>query len=156
MKAKEYYTKYHDRMLSTDHDTSLQAISDLIGDLSREFKTIADSRNVRWNRAAYGILKELNDKYNAIVSLFETKDGFSPIRPNGFKLYWEREMPQLKGRLDSEAVRPKSLGDVRAEIAAMRERCQTYSEDFAPKTQPLPDFTHHNTLSAPMMLKEVV
>ena len=40
-----------------------------------------------------------------LVSLFETKDGFSPIRPNGFKLYWEREMPQLKGRLDSEAVK---------------------------------------------------
>lgn len=96
MKAKEYYAKYHDQLISPDDQTSLEAISDLIYDFSMELKTMCEQRRAKTDDAARSIVRELNEKYNAIVALFEVKDGGSPICRDRFFTYWSKRIPGLK------------------------------------------------------------
>lgn len=100
MKAKEYYAKYKERIASTDDQVSLQAVSDLVRDLSMEAKDLVEKRHARSNCAGVAILREMNDKYNAVCNLFEREFGATPIKPNGFMYYWKRTMPELERYLD--------------------------------------------------------
>lgn len=100
MKAKELYAKYKSGILSSDDQTSVQAVCDLIRDLSLEMKEIVSRRHIRHDSGAVAVILELNDKYNAICGLFEKEMGMSPIKRNGFLQYWERQIPALKERND--------------------------------------------------------
>ena len=140
-KAKELYAKYHDRLVS-DEKECLSAISDLILELSDEVKTIAARRNAKSNQAAVGILREINDKYNAIVSLFEAKDGASPIKRDGFMTFWKKEMPALNGKVEAKACR---------QLTPAQKR-DLYSEGFAPSHGPMIDFSRPDALVTLAML----
>lgn len=100
MKAKEYYAKYKEQITSSDDKTSLQAVGDLVLDLSMETKDLIQKRHVQSDCARVAVLREMNDKYNAICNLFEREYGVTPIKPNGFMLYWKRKMPELEKYLD--------------------------------------------------------
>jgi hypothetical protein len=73
MKAKDYFTKYEQALVSSDAEECSAAIADM--------------------------LKEMNQKWNAIVRLLEKKYGATPIVKDGFQLYWVRRMPQLMGKI---------------------------------------------------------
>lgn len=148
MKAKEYYAKYHDQLLSEDDQNSLEAISSLIYDLSMELKSLCETRNAKTDNAARSIVRELNDKYNAIVALFEAKDGGSPIRRNGFLTYWEKKLPGL-GRVNKTAPRLSDMSQFRAKAGL------GYSEGLPHRPHNVRmgiDFSNPNALTTLAML----
>lgn len=107
MKAKEYYAKYKDRIASLDDGESIQAICDMVTELSIEAKSVCDKRNVRTDCGGTAVLREMNDKYNAVCRMFEKEYGVSPIIKDGFMTYWRRQIPALDIRM-----RRKEIGGV--------------------------------------------
>lgn len=95
-KAKEYYELY--RVALTNEERVNQALSDLIKDLNDEVMELQKTRHVKFDRGLMPILKETNQKWNAIVRLFEKEFGASPVKPDGFKIFWINKMPELKGK----------------------------------------------------------
>ena len=95
MKAKEYFEKY-DQLIITElkNETSKSAIS-LLLELSDEVPQLAKQRNVVGGKAVISIIKEINTKWNSICSMFEKKYGVSPLKWNGFKEFWKHRMPEL-------------------------------------------------------------
>ena len=110
MKAKEYYAKYKDRIASSDDAESLKGISDMVYEFCMDAKEISEKRKIRTDSGAVSMLRELNDKYNAVCRMFEKDFGVSPIKENGFMNYWRREIPELDQRLgrkeNDDAVSP--------------------------------------------------
>ena len=99
MKAKDYFEKYEERIL--DGDT--QDISDLFIEMTKESQEIMKLRNCKSNSAAAGVVREMNDKWNAIVAMFEKKyHGLSPLRRDGFKNYFLREIPEMARYLNPQ------------------------------------------------------
>lgn len=95
MKAKEYYAKYRDGLLSPDIVISKKATSDFIIELSREVKTLADTRKCSTASAFIAIIREINQKYNAVLALFEKECLPIPLIQNGFIVFWKKEEPML-------------------------------------------------------------
>lgn len=95
MKAIEYYEKYHETMLSKDAEVSNKAIAQFIVDLSCEVKKTYDARRGKSASALLGVIKEINQKGNAVMTLFEKKDGFAPLIHDAFLTYWTKESPEL-------------------------------------------------------------
>ena len=93
MKAKEYYEKYKLDILSVDQGKYIPATQNFIQELFAEMQTISKARNVRFDRGFISIMKEQNDKYKAVVRLFEKEFGASPLRLDGFEMILERRFP---------------------------------------------------------------
>ena len=102
MKAKEYYEKYKTGLASADNETYLPAARGIIVDLLNETKAVMEARHVKFDKGLIPILREQNDKYKAIVRLFEKEYGASPLREDGFELVLENRFPgvmkEMKGR----------------------------------------------------------
>lgn len=96
MKAKDYYKKYRNEIVSKDEKKSIEAIANLVKDLSEEAKETIKLRRVRTDSGAVAVIREMNQKYNAVVTLFEKEFGASPLLRNGFREYWKKQVPELK------------------------------------------------------------
>ena len=94
MKAKEYFAKYEADALN--EETCLKAITGILRELSDEVEPLCKSRHADTNAALAGVLKEINQKWNAISSLFEKKYGASPLKRNGFLEFWKDRIPDIK------------------------------------------------------------
>jgi len=99
MKAKEYYELYKLDLMSEKDDKVLKAISDLVHEFNKEVTELREIRHVKFDRGMIPILKEMNQKWNAIVRLFQKEYGATPIKPDGFKTFWLDQMPELKGKI---------------------------------------------------------
>jgi hypothetical protein len=98
MKAKEYFEKYRELIADpfyVDDETGNSGITLLFIDMSSEFRTICHMRNVKTDSGAVSILKELNQKWNAINALFKKEYGYEPLAEDGFKKGWIKQMPVL-------------------------------------------------------------
>lgn len=87
MKAKEYYSTYHDGILSDDGN---KAIANFMNALKDEAIAIIKQRNVRGADALAAVFLEQNQKYNAVMTLFRKKDGFQPLIPDGLLIVWKQ------------------------------------------------------------------
>lgn len=85
MKAKEYYEKYAVELLSGDHDTVKQAGEKLTIEFMDEVSAISEKRKVSRPEALVDIIKELNQKWNALRSLFIKLDRKPVLAENGFR-----------------------------------------------------------------------
>lgn len=87
MKAIDYFNEYGEAVLreSINGDGNAE-ISKLYLAFVREMKQIIYTRNVKTNKAVIAVMKELNQKWNALYALYEKKygNGMSPIRRDGF------------------------------------------------------------------------
>ena len=88
MKAKEYYAKYKERVASLDDKESIQAICEMLADLSAEAKAVIDKRKVKTDCGGVVVLREMNDKYNHPI-----------LVRDGFLIYWRKQIPALDARL---------------------------------------------------------
>ena len=95
MKAKEYFAKYEESLISLDGAVVNKACSDLAIELMSEYKVIEKQRNIKTVQAFCGALKELNTKYIAICNLFEKKYGVPVLKYDGFRNVIEQDFPQL-------------------------------------------------------------
>ena len=93
MKAKEYFAKYDGLINSSDGS---KEATDLLIEMSEEIEKIAEIRHVKNGKALLSIILEENDKWNAIVRMFENKYGISQLLRDGFKNFWFDQMPELK------------------------------------------------------------
>ncbi len=99
MKAKELYAKYKDSIASTDDKESLQGVCDLMAELAAETKELIAKRKVATDCGGTAVLRELNDKYNAVCRMFERDYGAPIIKKDGFMTYWRKQIPELDRRL---------------------------------------------------------
>lgn len=95
MKAKEYYQKYHDGILSTSQNEQLAAIQQFLDELMKDFSALNKARGGRSVSAVAGAVSEINQKYNAVLALFEKNDGVKPMVDNGFSIALQRSVPEL-------------------------------------------------------------
>ncbi len=84
MKAKEYYEKYHSEFTSSNVEDVKKAACGLMRDMFGELTELLKKRKARTASAIMGIVRELNDKYRAIVNLYETKDDIPFFDHEGF------------------------------------------------------------------------
>ena len=87
MKAKEYFQKYDKPIWEEAHDPAIHTdgpTAKLYIDFALEMKEIMKVRNVQFDRGVFSIIREQNDKWNAIRSMFIKKYGVSPISHDGF------------------------------------------------------------------------
>lgn len=99
MKAKEYFEKY-DRVIIEDQMAgSIVSTQKLLLELSNEAESICKKRHAKRGLAVVAVLKELNQKWNAICILYEKKYGVSPLNKDAFKTFWKLQMPELRGVL---------------------------------------------------------
>ena len=89
MKAKEYFEKYKEAIILELAYGELNNTSKLFFELSEEVEHIFIARKMARSSDVSSILKELNQKWNAISSLFEKEYGFSPLKRNGFQIFWD-------------------------------------------------------------------
>lgn len=99
MKAKDYFAKYEQALASDNSDECSAAIAEMLNEMNSEVQNLLKVRHVKTDAGTFPIFKEMNQKWNAIVRLFEKKYGATPIVKDGFQLYWVRKMPQLMGKI---------------------------------------------------------
>ena len=95
MKAKEYFAKYEEAIWYEAHDPEIKrngAMAKMFIDFSAEIKSLISQRNIKSDRAISALINELNQKWNAVVGLFEKKYGVSPIKRNGFITAYRKEL----------------------------------------------------------------
>lgn len=105
MKAADYLEKYGAAMSNITKITQDDAVSKLFIEMSGEVATILKDRKVVKSGGVIAVLKEVNDKWNAIISLYEKKWRLpAPIARNGFSKVW---MSKLQGHLMPELAYAK-------------------------------------------------
>lgn len=102
MKAKELYAKYKERIASENDEESVRGLCELLADLGAETKELIAKRKVTTDCGGTAVLRELNDKYNAVCRMFERDYGASPIKKDGFMTYWRKQIPELDLRLSGK------------------------------------------------------
>ena len=96
MKARDYYEKYGSDILYDYRIDAHVAARDLFLEISDEVVDICKKRNVSSNSAFASVMKEINDKWNAICRLFVKFHGFSPLQEDGFINSYLDKMPELQ------------------------------------------------------------
>ena len=99
MKAKEYFEKYHEAIWAEaqangapeDGPTAM-----MYADFAMEIKDIIKQRNIQFDRAIPGIVRELNQKWNAVANMFEKKYGASPIARDGFAKAIKKQLNSIE------------------------------------------------------------
>lgn len=92
MKAKEYFEKYKDLSPEDLH----AKVGDIFREMCDDTTKLIKMRNVRNNSGTASIIREMNDKWNALARMFQEKHGAPIMRENGFLNYWKYEIPELK------------------------------------------------------------
>ena len=95
MKAKEYYEKYAAELLSGDYDTVKQAGEKLIREFMDEVGVISEKRKVSRPESIVDIIKELNQKWNALRNLFIKRDRRPVLEEDGFKDLMQDQITKL-------------------------------------------------------------
>ena len=102
MKAKDYYEQYGEAVLSESyHDGKNDELSKLAIAFMREMKEIIDERHIKTDRATVAVIKEQNEKWNALSAIYEKKHGVTPLKRNGFLALMKMEIPELSIYLKS-------------------------------------------------------
>lgn len=95
MKAKEYFKNYGPLIILTQGEESDKHLKGLLLDMNTETLEVLKARGVKKNEAAVAVLKEQNDKWNAIGRLFKKTYGYNPLAEDGFKDFWINRQPEL-------------------------------------------------------------
>lgn len=103
MKAKEYYEQIMAKNPQTADEMAI-AVGDVVIGLNREAAELVKKRNAKRNDAVRAVIREQNNKWNAIVGLFEKKQGISPIRRNAYLDVWVKQIPELDPDYDNNRV----------------------------------------------------
>ena len=82
MKAKEYFDTYSSRILPQNEDSEKAAVS-MFNDMDKEFKSLIEARHIQKLPALQALIREMNTKWNAVVTLFEKK-GCYMLKKDGF------------------------------------------------------------------------
>lgn len=88
MKAKQYFVKYGDAIWKEFQETG-ENHDDALWKMFREFcmevKELIELKHVSTDHGLEGIVKEQNEKWNAVGSLFLKVYGLNPLKRDGFQ-----------------------------------------------------------------------
>lgn len=94
MKAQEYFLKYKDKFLDSKDQKELDAVVvSLINDFNRDMKETMTKRRVSTDDGVVSGVIEFNNKWNALVRMFEKHFHYSPIKYDGYLAFWKATMP---------------------------------------------------------------
>lgn len=99
MKAKEYYIPIKDAIDSGKVEDIKTVVSDMILNMNDEVEELCKKRHVQFDNGVYSIIKEMNDKWNAVARLVEKDYRQSPILRDGYKKFWINQIPELEGHI---------------------------------------------------------
>lgn len=100
MKAIEYYEQYSNRFFKNGEPTSLDewnnAGIDIFIKFCEETVNICTARSIKRDEAVRAVIREQNDKWNALCRLFSKKHGGvrCPLNENGFRSYWTKHFKE--------------------------------------------------------------
>lgn len=94
MRAIAYYAKYSEALLNAE--TLDESAKKMIGEFLDEMKELIETRHIKTDHGVLGCVRELNEKWNAVVAIFEKRNGSSPLVRNGFRAFMEEQIPALK------------------------------------------------------------
>ena len=97
MKAKEYFEKYRDGLMAEDDDAIKETAWKMYLEMSEEAKQIIGQRKVHSDKGAVAVLKEMNDRHNAVIGLFQKNCLWCPLERNGFMIAWKKRIPEIAG-----------------------------------------------------------
>lgn len=94
MKARDYFEKYDTLIMEEQKNGEIGTTKKLLLEMSDEVTAVCKQR-----KAVIAVLKEINQKWNAICRMYEKKYGVSPLNYDAFRCYWMTAMPELAGKL---------------------------------------------------------
>jgi hypothetical protein len=90
MKAKDYIAKYGSTIIAEAETGNTKTASELISELFGEVTAISKARNCQTVEAIIAVVKEINQKYNAI------QKSIPCLKPDAIKTIMVERMPELK------------------------------------------------------------
>ena len=94
MKAKEYYEKYKAGLISSDEKDYMPALNGMLHDMTCDIQAMLKSRHTMRPSSIAAVVKEMNQRYNAVSSMFTKEYGMSPLKRDGFLAYWKAVTPE--------------------------------------------------------------
>lgn len=110
MKASEYAIRYKDGVMSSDYDTCVKAVRQLVDDLINETVELSKKRGESISVFA-GVVREINQKYNAIVDRLQG----CCLRRNAFIVAIVKIFPELKPFVPKYALETEVGNQIMAE-----------------------------------------
>lgn len=97
MKASEYLEKFGDAVFKewSESETETKELAKLMHCFISEMQDAIKARNIKRDTAAVALIKEYNQKWNALAALFVKVYGHSVIRRDGFYNTIRDEIKQL-------------------------------------------------------------
>lgn len=86
LKAKDYFEKYKETIMTGE------GVHELLTEMSTEVTDIAKQRNIKTDAGLLSILREMNQKWNALERMFEKEFNTPILKVNGFKALWEMHL----------------------------------------------------------------
>lgn len=91
MKAKDYYAKYGEQLVSADEKEREAAILAVMKSFADESKALMDARKPRTEKAILAIVEEINGRWNALCEMLPVP----VLRRNGWKNYFMSQLAKL-------------------------------------------------------------
>lgn len=115
MKARDYYEKYHKKIMldsceinkiaeeAGSKEAAVEEINkrirsgmaELLDAMNQEVKELCEKRKCKFDSAVASVIKEMNDKWNALIPLFEQGHGECFLERNGYAKFWIKRLPGL-------------------------------------------------------------
>ena len=99
MKARDYFEKYDTLIMEEQKNGEIGTTKKLLLEMSDEVTAVCKQRKAVKDEAVIAVLKEINQKWNAICRMYEKKYGVSPLNYDAFRCYRMTAMPELAGKL---------------------------------------------------------
>lgn len=121
MKAKEYYDNYKDVFFGEETRNKSVAeltlkIRELLLSFIKEGEKLLADRHVKTESGARSVFMELNQKWNALSSLFVKNNKISPIKKDSILRVWNGMVKDLNKRKEEQASEEKHEDEEKSEI----------------------------------------
>lgn len=100
MKAKDYFEKYKEPLhQAADKKARSNIAAEIFIDMSAEGSRLGKTRHIQREEALTAIIKEMNDKWNALVRLVEKEFGVGVLVRDTFRKVWAEQLKEAPGSL---------------------------------------------------------
>lgn len=93
MKAIDYYN------IMMEYPQTAEGIAEAAGKvvdlMHAEMKELIAKRKAVRDSAVVAIIREQNDKWNAVIGIYEKKNGYCPLARNAIWKHWAKLIPKL-------------------------------------------------------------